>query len=509
MRRVLLTMLVAGFGFAGVGFGAEPLMMTARYRVPNAADSTGFEVREKTLRWEPNQTAIVVCDMWDRHWCEGANRRVGEMAPRMNTVVSEARSRGVLIIHAPSECMDFYKDTPQRKLAQAAPPAKNLPADIGTWCRKIENEPSLPIDDSDGGCDDASPIKSFRAWKRQHEAIKIADGDAVSDSGKEIWNLMEARGIKNVIVMGVHTNMCVLGRPFGLRQMAKNGKNVVLARDLTDAMYNPKKPPYVWHRRGTELVIAHIEQHVCPSVLSEDICGEAPKPQVVFVIGEDEYKTETTLPEFAKKELAPRGLDCSFVYSDPKNRNAFPGIERLKNADVMVLSVRRRIPPADQLAIVRDYLDSGRPLVGIRTASHAFSLRDKPDGWPTFDKDVLGGSYQMHYDNAPGKGPATICRIATASERHPALAGVSAEFVSQAHLYKNKTLAPTAKALLRGRIGPDGKEDEFVAWTNAYKGGRVFYTSLGYVDDFKEPAFRRLLLNGLFWALELQIPEPK
>ena len=63
--------------------------------------------------------------------------------------------------------------------------------------------------------------------------------DAISDSGVEIWNLLEERGINNVILLGVHTNMCVLGRPFGLRQMAKNGKNVVLMRDMTDTMYNP------------------------------------------------------------------------------------------------------------------------------------------------------------------------------------------------------------------------------------------------------------------------------
>src|SRR5258708_21285460 len=219
---------------------------------------------------------------------------------------------------------------------------------------------------------------------------------------------MEERGIKNVIVMGVHTNMCVLGGPFGLRQMAKNGKNVVLARDLTDAMYNPQKSPFVSHRRGTEMVIEHVEKYVAPSILSADISGDAPKPHVVFLIGEDEYKTEITLPKFAKTELESRGVRCSFVFADAKDKNSFPGIEKLKDAELLVVSVRRRVPPPEQLAVVREYLESGKPLVGIRTASHAFALRDKPDGWPAFDKDVLGGDYQMHYDNAPDKGPPTV-----------------------------------------------------------------------------------------------------
>ena len=82
---------------------------------------------------------------------------------------------------------------------------------------------------------------------------------------------MQAGGIKNVILVGVHTNMCVLGRPFGLRQLAKNGVNVVLMRDLTDAMYNPKSWPYVSHDEGTKKIISHIERYVCPTITSDQI----------------------------------------------------------------------------------------------------------------------------------------------------------------------------------------------------------------------------------------------
>src|SRR5262249_26301649 len=128
------------------------LKLTARYRVPNSAELGGFEVHEKSLSWEAKKSAVIICDMWDQHWCRGATERVGEIAVRMNRVISSVRDRGVLIIHAPSSCMEFYKDTPQRQLAKQAPPAANLPKDIDTWCRSLSDEARLPIDDSDGGC---------------------------------------------------------------------------------------------------------------------------------------------------------------------------------------------------------------------------------------------------------------------------------------------------------------------------------------------------------------------
>ena len=103
-------------------------------------------------------------------------------------------------------------------------------------------------------------------WKSQTDLLTIADEDYISDSGEEIWSILEARGIKHVVLMGVHLNMCVLGRPFGLRQMAKNGKDVALMRDMTDTMYNPKRAPYVSHFAGTDLMIEHVEKFVAPSI---------------------------------------------------------------------------------------------------------------------------------------------------------------------------------------------------------------------------------------------------
>jgi nicotinamidase-related amidase len=269
--------------------GEKQLELNLRKRVAEkTATGESYKVVQQSEKWSPKQTSIIVCDMWDTHHCYNAVQRVVEIAPRMNEVLEKARAQGVLIIHAPSSCIDPYKDHPARKNAKDAPPAKNLPKDISVWCHKIPSEEKgkYPIDQSDGGCDSETAeqakhkealIKMGRKpgspWLSQIAVLKIYDQDVISDSGSEIWNVLEARGINNVIVLGVHTNMCVLGRPFGLRQMAKNGKNVVLMRDMTDTMYNPKMSPYVNHYKGTELIVEHIEKFVCPTITSDQIIG--------------------------------------------------------------------------------------------------------------------------------------------------------------------------------------------------------------------------------------------
>ncbi len=262
--------------------------VTKRSRTESKEKEGEFSVVTKDETWLPAETAVIVCDMWDLHHCLNAVRRVEELVPRMNQVLERARIAGATIIHAPSDCMKFYEDHPGRAIAKAVPKSKNLPKDIEKWCHKIPSEErgKYPIDQSDGGEDDdpkehaewAAKLKEMgrnpRApWKRQHEGLIIREGDPISDSGVEIWSLLEARGIKNVILVGVHTNMCVLGRPFGLRRMAENGKNVVLMRDMTDTMYNPKMWPYVSHFKGTELIVEHIEKYVCPTITSDQLIG--------------------------------------------------------------------------------------------------------------------------------------------------------------------------------------------------------------------------------------------
>jgi len=216
----------------------------------------------------PARTAIVITDMWDKHWCRGATERVGQIAVRMEPLLERARAAGVLIIHAPSETMGFYAGSEGRKLAESAlhadpPQAEPL------------HDPPLPIDDSNGGCDTPGDTE-HRAWSRETPLLTIAPGDVISDSGTEIYNVLRQHGIDTVFYMGVHANMCILNRTFGIRQMARWGIHCILVRDLTDAMYEPSSRPFVSHAAGTELVIEYIEQHWAPTVTSVQMMQALP-----------------------------------------------------------------------------------------------------------------------------------------------------------------------------------------------------------------------------------------
>ncbi|MCA9119505.1 MAG: isochorismatase family protein [Planctomycetaceae bacterium] len=481
------------------------LELPARHRIPQV--SGDFSVVESSLNWEAKKTAIVVCDMWDKHWCVGATRRVGEMAGRMNEVIADARNKGVLIIHCPSSCLDYYKETPMRKLAQQAP-AVETQVPLERWCYlDKDHEAALPIDDSDGGCDCWPPCKNYQAWSRQIDAIKIVEGDAITDNS-EAFYLMKQCGIDNVIVMGVHTNMCVLGRPFSIRQMVNQGQNVVLMRDMTDTMYNSRMKPYVPHTKGTEFVIEHIEKYWCPTITSTTFTGkppfvfaEASQPHVVFMIGEQEYETKVTLPVFAEKHLAPRGIRSTIIHADEMDKNHFAGLAALKTADLLFVSVRRRSLPKEELDLVREFVAAGKPVVGIRTASHAFHTKgEHPEGhdeWQAFDGEVLGGNYHGHHAN----GVTSVLSLAEGATGHAILDGVSVtSFIGGGSLYQVSPLAKSAQPLIFGTI-PD-HPTEPVAWTNQRGNHRVFYTSLGHVSDFSSDDFNRLLANAVVWALE-------
>src|SRR5687767_9702049 len=154
---------------------AEPLKLNARRQIESGKGNSDWREERKALDWEGKKTALIICDMWDQHWCKGATERVGEMAPHMNEVVKAARAKGVFIIHAPSGTMKFYEGTPQRKRAQEAPVAQP-PVELKGWCHlDPAKEAPLPIDDSDGGCDDDPQCKTHSPWKRQIATIEIAD----------------------------------------------------------------------------------------------------------------------------------------------------------------------------------------------------------------------------------------------------------------------------------------------------------------------------------------------
>ncbi|MFY0652104.1 MAG: isochorismatase family protein [Cyclobacteriaceae bacterium] len=244
------------------------IQFTGTKRVKNG---TEWQPKEEKKTWKAKETAIIICDMWDKHWCKGATERVGKMAPRLNELIKAGREKGVFIVHAPSDVVDFYDGTPQREKLKNVQITASASAIPRWYPLDSLKESNLPIDDSDGGCDCSPKCENYRAWKKQTDALEIAEGDGVSDSGNEIVSYFQNKGIKNVIVTGVHTNMCVLGRSFGIRGQTAAGMKVVLARDLTDAMYNHEMAPFVSHEKGTQKVIEHIEKYWSPTVSSADL----------------------------------------------------------------------------------------------------------------------------------------------------------------------------------------------------------------------------------------------
>ncbi len=507
------------------------MRFTLRERKETAKETGMFHTLSRQEHWNPAESAIVVCDMWDLHHCLNATRRGGELAPRMNEVIKAARKLGFTIIHAPSSCVKAYENHPARKHVLDTPKAKSLPKEIDLWCKQIPSEEAgqYPIDQSDGGEDDdpvehqkwAEELKARgrnpRApWKKQMDALEIHDADYISDSGSEIWSVMEHRKIRNVILLGVHTNMCVLGRPFGLRQMARNGKNVVLMRDMTDTMYNPQRAPFVSHFTGTDLIVEHIEKFVCPTITSDALIGGQPfrfkndhRPNLLIIMAEREYKTNQTLPKFAAEHLGHL-FSVNTIHANVTERNDLPGLEAIKEADIVLLSVRRRLLATEKMKLLRDYMAAGKPLVGVRTSSHAFALRKGEPApgladWPEFDRDIFGGNYTGHH----GNGPKVTLTAPAAGKNHPILTGVDlTKLTGTGSLYKTTPLAQGTTELIRGTI--EGAEPEAIAWTHQPKGGnRVFYTSLGHVGEFTQPAMNVLLKNALCWAAKIPFPQAK
>jgi nicotinamidase-related amidase len=254
MKIAILTLIAVAV------YAADSIPLRSRAQLFKGSEDWQEVVTQYKL--DPQRTAIIICDMWDNHWCSGATQRVNEMVKRMDPVLQAARKRGILIVHAPSDTMDFYKDDPRRQLMKELERVKPVRV------REI-TAPPLPIDDSEGGCDTGE--KTYKAWKRQHPGLSVGPQDLISDNGEEIYSALKLRGRTDVLIMGVHTNMCILNRSFAIKQMSKWGVRPILVRDLTDAMYDPKAPPYVSHDEGTELVIQHIEKYWCPTVLSRDI----------------------------------------------------------------------------------------------------------------------------------------------------------------------------------------------------------------------------------------------
>lgn len=245
----------------------------------------------------------------------------------------------------------------------------------------------------------------------------------------------------------------------------------------------------------------------------------ADKPRVLFLEGEYEYGTRDTLPVFAD-HLRGLGIDSVFVHAKSDDRasedcHLFPGLQAaLKDADLLFISVRRRYPLPADMAAIRAWIKSGKPVMGIRTASHPFASRAKgkgyqpPEGhveWQDFDQDVLGADYTGHYRESDGQ---CVAEINSAQKAHPILKNVVLPKVAAvpSHLYRTSILDTKNTAVLVDGVIKKVRGSEPIAWTRTLGSQRIFYTSLGGVEDMALPWVRDLLANAVFWSLNREQP---
>lgn len=243
------------------------------------------------------------------------------------------------------------------------------------------------------------------------------------------------------------------------------------------------------------------------------------KPLIVFVCGDHEYSGEETLPILAKELEKNYGFNVKVLKSYP-NQNAeknIPGLEILKEADLAVFYLRWRQLVPEQLALIDDYLKSGKPIMGFRTTTHAFNFPKghESEKWNAFGEFVLnappgwgGKAAHTHY----GHNSTTDVSVITAAKKHPILKGVAPNFHVSSWLYRVLPDYPTkgSEWLLMGKsVNPDKAAiDNPVAWvgTNSF-GAKVFTTTLGHPEDFSVEAFQRLLINAIHWELGQKVPK--
>jgi len=513
---------------------AAGLALSLRSQSAGAADQTWWRTSERAVSWPAAATAVIVCDVWDQHHCRRAVERLEAFAPRIAQVCDRVRAAGGTVIHAPSDCMPAYADHPARRRVQELV-ARQLPAGFvppaggpSAWCAALAAEAGAeyPLDQALGGEDDEPAAHAAWAaelerlgrnprmpWQAQSPLVPIdAAADFLTDDGAETARVLAARGVRHVILVGVHLNMCVLGRPFGLRRMAEAGRDVVLVRDLTDTMYDPAQWPWVDHFTGTERMIDHVERHVCPTIGSDQLIGGKPfraaedkRPTVALVIAEEEYGSHRSLPAFARRRLgaAFRVVEHHVAADDP---HAIPGLLYLADADVLVLSARRRGLPAGQMAAFKAFLAAGKPVVGIRTASHAFEPRPPvPDRetWPEIDRDVFGIEYTGHF----GKDVTSTLRIVPAAAAHPLLTGLPADgtLPQVGSLYRIAPATPATVVLATGAIPGEPPQPVLTEFRRP-DGGLSIYTSVGHPDDLARPEVERVLVNAIHVATGMQPP---
>jgi type 1 glutamine amidotransferase len=243
--------------------------------------------------------------------------------------------------------------------------------------------------------------------------------------------------------------------------------------------------------------------------------SDAAAPHVAFVTGDDEYRSEVTMPMIAKILSDEHGMRTSVAYARPKpqTKEHIEGLEALDNADLMVIFTRFRQLPDEELQHILDFTKSGKPMIGLRTTTHAFQY---PDGHPRqdlndgFGRDIFGQKWIVHH----GHESTTDVAIHEGGSAHPILRGIE-PFHARSWLYHVAPLHGDDNTILLDGTSVNSsrmdRQDEFpltqpVAWTRTYRGARVFFTTLGHPADFEQESMRRLLINAIYWALGTEVP---
>jgi hypothetical protein len=256
---------------------------------------------------------------------------------------------------------------------------------------------------------------------------------------------------------------------------------------------------------------------------------------VVFVVGDQEYRSEESMPALARILAERHGFKCMVLL--PVNRQTgdvdfmtpdnIPGLEALRTADLMVLFARFLELPDEQMKEIVDYTNSGRPIVALRTSTHAFNYQKRTDSPYAkysyrskefeggYGRQVLGETWINHY--GAHQKESTRGLVAPGMEKHPILRGVK-DVWGESDVYSVTTLSGDSKPLLMGQVlrgmqpssppNPDKKLTP-VAWVKSYTGesgrtARIVTTIMGRPADFKNRGFRRLVVNGCYWALGME-----
>jgi hypothetical protein len=267
--------------------------------------------------------------------------------------------------------------------------------------------------------------------------------------------------------------------------------------------------------------------------------GPGKGKHVVLIAADDEYRSEELIPQLAKILALRQGFTCTVLFAvdpegkvNPATKDNIPGLEALKTADLLVFFARFRELPDDQMKLFIDYIDSGKPLISLRTSTHAFNYtahKDSPyarysynSKTPAggFGREVVGETWVNHYGKHQKESTRGV--IAPGMEKHPIVKGAE-DVWGPSDVYAINTLTGDSKPILLGQVlsgmnptdpPTPGKDLVPVAWTKTYTGqsgkpARIFTTTMGHAGDLKSEGFRRLLVNACFWCLgmESQIPD--